>query len=97
MKPLILTDDAIGDIEQAADWYDQQRDGLGNRFARSVATALDAIKISPKSYGVVGRQVRASLVRSFPFVIYYRELQSFVEVVAVIHAKRNPNEWKTRV
>ena len=96
-KPLILTEDGPHDIEQAADWYDQQRAGLGNRFARSVTTALDAIAFSPKIYGKVGRQVRASLVRSLPFVVNYRELTSFVEVVAVIHAKRNSKDWKSRV
>ena len=96
-KSLILTEDVLHDIEQAADWYDQQGAGLGNRSARSVTTALDAIAFSPKIYGKVGRQVRASLVRSFPFVVYFRELPSFVEVVAVIHAKRNPKDWKLRV
>ena len=93
-KPLILTEDVLHDIEQAADWYDQQRAGLGNRFARSVTVALYAIEASPMGYGKVWRQMRASLVCSFPFVVCYRELTSFVEV---IHAKRNPKDWKSRV
>ena len=96
-KPLILKDEAFEDIEEAAEWYDQHRAGLGNRFARSVAAALDAIKADPKSYGKVWRQMRARMVRSFPFVIYYRDMPTFVEVVAVIHAKRNPKDWKSRV
>ena len=96
-KPLILTEDVLHDIEQAADWYAQQGAGLGNRSARSVTTALYAIAFSPKIYGKVGHQVRASLVRSFPFVVYYRDLPLFVEVVVIIHAKRNPKDWKSRV
>ena len=96
-KPLILTEDVLHGIEQAADCYDQQRAGLGNRSPRSVTAALDAIEASPTGYGKVWRQMRARLVRSFPFVVYYRELTSFVEVVAVILAKRNPKDWKSRV
>jgi hypothetical protein len=34
---------AKADIEAAADYYDQQRVGLGNEFAAAVAQTLDRI------------------------------------------------------
>jgi plasmid stabilization system protein ParE len=41
--------------------------------------------------------VRRGKVRRFPYVVYYRVLADRIEVIAVLHAARNPQTWQDRV
>src|SRR3954469_19385259 len=94
--PVILRPEAMQDLQDARDWYEQQRAGLGATFATRAATALDGIEQFPESHGVIWQDVRAAPVRRHPYVIYYRVLADRVEVLAVLHARRDPSAWQSR-
>jgi plasmid stabilization system protein ParE len=38
-----------------------------------------------------------ALARRFPYLIIYRVFPDFISVVAVIHGKRHPRRWKSRL
>jgi plasmid stabilization system protein ParE len=94
--PVALRPEAAQDLQDARDWYEQQRPGLGAVFAGRAAAALDAIGQFPMLYGLVSRDTRAAPIRKHPYVIYYRVLADRVDVVGVLHAHRDPSAWQSR-
>jgi len=91
-----LRRDAERDVEEAAQWYERQRLGLGQQFLDEVLRTLQKIGEQPDLYPVVHRSTRRALIHKFPFGIYYRVQQSAVVVVAVMHGSRHPGRWRRR-
>lgn len=88
--------EAERDIEDAAQWYESQRQGLGHEFVDSVESTLDRIRENPSAYPVVHRNSRRALIQKFPFGIHYVISENTVVVFAVIHGSRHPKRWKSR-
>jgi toxin ParE1/3/4 len=44
----------------------------------------------------VYKDVRKAVVNRFPYVVLYREEPGALVVIAVFHAARDPNVWKSR-
>ena len=57
---------------------------------------LRRIAANPKLHMAVYKDVRKAVVARFPYVVLYRQEPGFVLVIAVFHASRNPNIWKSR-
>jgi toxin ParE1/3/4 len=94
--PLIIRPEAEQDMQEGREWYDGQRDGLGLEFLDAVEKVLNRIEATPLLHAEVYRGVRSALVRKFPYVVYFRPLQDYVDVLAVVHARRNPMVWQSR-
>ena len=65
-------------------------------FLEQIEAALDRICQMPESYPVVYRDVRRSIVRRFPYTIYYRIVSSRVIITGVFHGRRDPTDWQAR-
>ena len=91
-----LRPEAETDIEEAAIWYEEQRQGLGQEFLDDVLSLCETISENPAIYPVVHRRTRRSLIRRFPFGVYFRIEDKQVIVVAVIHGSRHPRRWRQR-
>lgn len=86
---------ALADAAGAAEWYDEQRDGLGLEFAHALDAGLNTISQFPELYPKVHREVRRCLLGRFPFGIFYELLEDdSILVVAVFHASRDPDAWR---
>jgi plasmid stabilization system protein ParE len=93
---VLLRTEARDDLNEAASWYEERRSELGGEFLDEVRVALERISIAPLSYPAVYRGLRRSLVRRFPFAIYFRPGEQVVTVVAVMHGSRSPTAWQVR-
>ncbi|MEM6330446.1 MAG: type II toxin-antitoxin system RelE/ParE family toxin [Planctomycetota bacterium] len=92
-----LRPEAVDDLQQAADWYDEQGvPGLGRRFVLAVDEAMEALKKNPLLHPPGYRGVRQKLVAKFPYVVCYTAAREQVEVLAVMHAHRSPDAWRSR-
>nr|VFJ96960.1 MAG: Plasmid stabilization system protein ParE [Candidatus Kentron sp. H]VFJ97570.1 MAG: Plasmid stabilization system protein ParE [Candidatus Kentron sp. H]VFK03006.1 MAG: Plasmid stabilization system protein ParE [Candidatus Kentron sp. H] len=91
-----LRPEAEADIEEAARWYERQRDGLGDEFLDEASTTLAAISDNPSLYPVVHGNIRRALIHRFPFGMYYRVEEETIVVVAVMHGSRHPRRWQKR-
>ena len=91
--------DAKTDIAGAAEWYDEQRFGLGMELMQRIDEALKQILHQPFGYKKVFMDFRKILTKKFPFFIYYYidTEKKKIEIVAVIHTSRNPLIWKKRI
>nr|VFJ56368.1 MAG: Plasmid stabilization system protein ParE [Candidatus Kentron sp. FW] len=91
-----LRPEAEVDIEEAATWYAQQRDGLGDEFLDEVSRAFTLLADNPCMYPIIYRDTRRALIHRFPFGVHYRVEESTIVVVAVMHGSRHPKRWKDR-
>lgn len=94
--PVVVRAEAIRDIEQARDYLELQRQGLGQAFLSRVDETLEQIRGMPRLYAVVWRNIRAARLRQFTYVVYYRVHRSNVEVLALLHGSRDTPTWKKR-
>lgn len=78
---------------ESFDWYNQQQEGLGDRFAVYVEKRLEEIASNPERYAIKKKDIRETLVKIFPFIIVYRidMIQNKVFILHIFHAKRRPS------
>lgn len=95
-RTLVLRRVARREFDEAVDWYDQQRAGLGSEFIEEVNRVFEGLCAHPERFAVVHEDLREALVRRFPYAVYYRVEPDQVVVVAVIHTSRDPAAWQSR-
>jgi plasmid stabilization system protein ParE len=93
--PVVLTEDAENDFDTAANWY-QEQGGLGLRFIAQIRAVLNPIGQMPELHRVIHQNIRRATVQKYPYMIYYRIRAERVEVIAVLHGRRDPSVWKNR-
>ena len=91
-----LRPEAEADIEDAAGWHEERRKGLGDEFLDEMLRTLGTIGENPDLYVRVHGEVRRAVTHRFPFGVFYIVEDNDAVVVAVMHASRNPVEWKSR-
>jgi plasmid stabilization system protein ParE len=89
---------AIRELYEAAESYEGQRPGLGDRFADEVEDILRLIAATPAGgTGWRGTRARTWRVARFPFLVVYAVEPDEIVVVAVAHTKRRPGYWVPRL
>jgi plasmid stabilization system protein ParE len=94
--PVVLRDEAQAEFDEAFDYYEGQRAGLGVDFAARVSQVFDRISANPLMHAVVFADVRKAVVTRFPYSVFYRAHADRVEVLAVFHSRRDPAIWQGR-
>ena len=88
--------EAQQELIDAAIWYDDRREGLGDNFIDAVsAQVVDNCKM-PERFPIVHDNVRQAIIQRFPFVVYFRLVQERVRVLSVFHASREPESSSKR-
>jgi plasmid stabilization system protein ParE len=84
------------DIQDAASWYNDQQQGLGNRFMKFVRVKISKILLNPKAYQVRYSNVHTVVLDVFPFMVHFRinEESKTIIIIAVLHTSRNPAKWE---
>ncbi len=94
---LTIRPEAEADIASHFDWYEERKNGLGREFLGEIHLVFRQIEENPLRHAEVYRKARRALVRRFPFKVFYLFENESVEVIAVIHARREPKRWQERV
>jgi plasmid stabilization system protein ParE len=94
---LVLAPEAELDISEAYIWYEVRRAGLGEEFLSSVDACLESIRRRPEMYPAVYEGYRRSLIRRFPYAVFYEESEAVVTIYAVFHTSRDPDKWRRRL
>ncbi len=92
---LVIETRAIGDIQEAIDYYDGQQPGLGERFKGALNKRLLTLEKNP-FFRVRYDQVRCLSVKKFPYMVHFtvNERQQVVTVLAVFHTSLDPKKWQ---
>lgn len=88
--------EAEADLDDIYEWYESQREGLGEEFLIVVRDALDGIRRYPEMYHLMYQDVRRAPIRRFRHNIFYAVREEVVMVLSVQHASRNPRLWERR-
>ena len=95
---VIIRPAAEDDLAEAIDWHEERQVGLGKRLLAHVNETISKLAERPDLFGiVVHKQLRRANVRRFPYGVFYQIMDQSIIVVAVLHARRAPRRWKSRV
>jgi plasmid stabilization system protein ParE len=94
---LVIAPEAELDLAEAYVWYESRRAGLGEEFMSSVDACLESIRRRPEMYPVVDEGYRRSLIRRFPYAVFYEQSEATLTIYAVFHTSRDPDKWRQRL
>ena len=97
MKPFHFHPEALLEADEAAKFYEERQNGLGKRFIEALTDTINRIKRDPKLYKKIDNNVRKCRLLHFPYGVIYRDKNEFIEIIAVMHLRRKPGYWKSRV
>jgi toxin ParE1/3/4 len=93
MSPAIFRPQAVVDVEDAALDYEEERVGLGIRFARAVEVLTRSIEENPNigslRYAHLLPNLRWCKVNGFPYLLFYLERGAHIDVLRVLHGHRD--------
>ena len=103
MLIVLYEEEAEQELIEAAGWYEERREGLGEAFIAEVARQVSRAAKAPHRFSKVPSQkhvdhpIRRAVLKRFPYVIVFVELDDELRVLAVAHAKRKPTYWARRL
>lgn len=96
MLNLIIKPLAESDATEAAKWYNNKSEGLGNAFLLALDAKIDAIRRNPNHFPIVHKNIHRALTERFPFGIFFIVENGTIYVLAILHTSRNPKIWNNR-
>jgi toxin ParE1/3/4 len=97
VKQLLIHEEAELEFKHAVDYYEKRSIGLGLEFAGEVETCYSAIRRNPIRFPFHKRTpLQRCLTKRFPYLIFFRDFDDHISIVAIAHAKRRPEYWKVR-
>lgn len=97
MRRFTILPQAELDVSDAAAWYEERREGLGDEFLDELDSVLQRVIKSPFQFPEIKVDVRRALLRRFPYSPYFRVTTEIVELIAVLHQHRDPRTWEKRI
>jgi toxin ParE1/3/4 len=98
VKLLIFHPEAEEELDAAVAYYEGKRKGVGLEFRDEVEAAVQVIQQSPKLRPTYkNTNYRKSVLKRFPFTIFYLEREEEIWICAVAHQKRRPGYWQSRI
>lgn len=94
---MIISSFAEADLKIGSDWYASQKAGLELGFIDEIEKSLQRIQQSPQQFAIVRKPIRMSIVKRFPYGIYFYISGDIILVLAVFHFSRNPKVIRERI
>jgi len=88
---------AQAEADEAVAYFDEQRQGLGDRFEQELTDAVEILKEYPRSGKPLTKLVRKLRLRTFRYNLVYVASDSEIVIVAVAHHRRRPGYWQSRI
>lgn len=86
-----------GELRAIIEYYNKCTKGLGTELLNEFERQILKIASKPTRWVTVEKDVRRSLMKRFPYVIYFRPLENNVLRVTVIkHQRRHPDYGRNR-
>ena len=91
--------EAESEFRKAIDYFEDQQRELGLDLSIEVYNTIQRIKANPESWPKISNNIRRALVRRFPYGLLYHfnSESNQVTIVAVMHLRREPGYWKSRI
>ncbi len=93
---LVINPFAEVDIKDSIEWYNFQKENLGEEFTQKIKETVFRINDNPFQFPKVKKKIRKAIVNRFPYSIFFYIDDSVINVFAVFHISRNPIIWQKR-
>lgn len=90
-------DAAKSELDDAIDYYDERRFGLGLEFSEELEQALERIDHYPEAWSQLSSRVRRCVLNRFPYSVIYEIRSEIIIIVAIQHHHKEPESWRSRV
>lgn len=97
MRDVVILEWAEEEIEEAADYLDEEVPGLGDEFLEEVQRTIGRLKRNPYVGPKIEARVHKIKLRRFSYDLVYTIPPASVIVVAVVHHRRDSGYWRNRV
>jgi plasmid stabilization system protein ParE len=84
---LLIQKEAWIEIQLAYDWYEEQKQGLGDDFLIEVEKCYNYLIENPRRYSHLYRRIKTE---RFPYLIIYEIEEERIIVMRVRHVKQKP-------
>jgi toxin ParE1/3/4 len=96
MWRLDVSSEAELEIFDAALRYEGERAGLGFRFEAQISSVLTRLRDNPFQFQPIEEGARRSLVRDFPYRVFFTIADDLITVLAILHLHCHPDTWQNR-
>lgn len=97
MIPVDFTSEAMDDLFDAVNYYEEKEAGLGRRLRDEVAQILNTVASAPYLWRERLAGYRRVNCPVFPYYIAYVLRSGVIVVVAVAASRRKPAYWHSRL
>lgn len=87
---LVIQSEAIVDIQNAFEWYEEQKPGLGYELIEEIEICYQKLCKHPENYTFINERYRRIQTKRFPYLIIYKIERDNVIINSVFHARRKP-------
>lgn len=84
------------EFADAAAYYEDIEQGLGDNFIEHITSSVRIIEKHPLIEHLIEDRIRKLSLRNFPYNIIYHASEIEIVIVAIAHHKRQPNYWRDR-
>ena len=87
---------ALDELNQSALWYAQRSETAARRFGDAINQAGERVLREPQAFPFISDNCQRVLLRKFPYALVFRRTADNILVIAVAHAKRKEDYWRSR-
>ena len=84
------------EFDDAIKYYEEQSEGLGERFKNEIRSSMDMIILYPNLYPFYLDDIRKCVAHPFPYTIFYTYDEATIYVYAVASHYRDPSVYIER-
>ena len=84
------------ELEKTVLFYKKQQAGLEKRFIEAAEDAISRVCRNPLLYRKINNDARKCRLLHFPYAIIFRIKPAQIEIIAVMHLRKQPNYWQSR-
>lgn len=89
---LEIKEEAVHDMQEAYDYYEERKPGLGERFLDTLETYIERVQKHPLHYQIRIKPYREALIKDFPYLIIYEIEENNIIIYAIFSTWKNPNK-----
>jgi len=93
---IVWFDEALRELEEAALYYGDIDNELGERFSTAAEVAVSMIKARPEMSRKFDGQARKVRIQNFPYAVLYCLDDSALHILSIMHLHREPGYWHGR-
>ena len=88
---------ALADLVAARDYYNGERDGLGDELVDEFDAVQQKIGAMPRRYPLLGgTRFRRAPLRRFPYFVVFEPSEEVIRILALVHQRSRPRAWLNR-